>query len=95
MKESIATIRASEDRGSLLANATSRTMFGFATSLSASIFLLASSAQANTASMAVIRDVHSPLDVQREQALVENALKARDNELSFTRKGHEFSVTFR
>jgi hypothetical protein len=95
MKESIATINASENRGSLMANATSRNLINFATSLSASIFLMASSAQANVASIAVIRDVHSGADVVREVGKIEEALKARDNELSYTVKGNRFDVTFR
>lgn len=95
MKESIATITASENRGSLRANATSRSMFNLATGLAASVFLLASSAEANTAKMAVVRDVDSSLDVQREQALVENNLKNRHNELSYIRQGDQFTVTLR
>ena len=95
MKESIATITASENRGSLRANATSRSMFNLATGLAASVFLLASSAEANTAKMAVVRDVDSSLDVQREQAKVEQALHSRHNELSYTRKGSEFTVALR
>ena len=95
MKESIATIFASENRGSLRANATSRNLWSFADGLKLSVFLLASSATANTASMAAIRDVNGPLDVQREQALLENTLASRHNELSYTREGDTFTVNFR
>ena len=95
MKESIATISASENRGSIRANATSRSMFTLASGLAASVFLLASSAEANTAKMAVIRDVSGPLDVQREQCLIENKLAGMHNQLSFTRKGSEFTVSLR
>ena len=95
MKESIATIFASENRGSLRANAKSHNLWSFADGLKLSVFLLASSATANTASMAAIRDVSGPLDVQREQAVLENNLASRHNELSYTRNGHEFTVTMR
>ena len=95
MKESIATIFASENRGSLRENAKSRTMWSFADGLKLSVFLLASSATANTASMAMIREVNGPLDAQREQALLENNLASRHNELSYTREGDRFTVNFR
>lgn len=95
MKQSIATIFASENRGSLRENAKSRNLWSFADGLKLSVFLLASSATANTASMAAIRDVDSALDVQREQSLIENALASRHNELSYKREGNKFEVTLR
>ncbi len=95
MKESVATIRVSENRGSLMANSKSRRLWSFADGLGLSVFFLASSAQANTASMALIRDVNGPLDVQREQCLFENKLSGMHNHLSFTRDGREFTIALR
>ena len=95
MKESIATIAASENRGSLRANATSRNMFNLATGLVASVFLLSSGADYNKASMAVIRDIGSYQDAERERTKLEEALQSRHNELSYSRKGDQFTVALR
>ncbi|PZQ43374.1 MAG: hypothetical protein DI551_12290 [Micavibrio aeruginosavorus] len=95
MKQSIGTIVASEDRGSLIDNVKSKNLQRLSTLLCAPIFLCASSAQANTASMSIIRDVETPAQTTQELVKLEQQLQSQHNKLSYTRQGDIYSVTLR